>query len=120
MARVTPATVLALIALAISLGGNAYAAKLLITSKDIKDGTIRLVDLAPSTRAALRGQEGPMGPVGPTGPQGPAGSTSALETRVRNLESRLDWFCLPGRYLVTSVTQDSYTKTVSVTRVSCL
>ena len=40
----SPAMVVALLALALSLGGTAYAAKL-ITSKDIKNNTVRSVDL---------------------------------------------------------------------------
>ena len=44
----------------------------LITSKDIKDGTIKKRDLAPQVRQKL-GVPGPAGPAGPTGPQGPQG-----------------------------------------------
>jgi hypothetical protein len=45
--------IVALIALLMSLGGTATAAKMLITSKDIKNGTIRLVDLNKHTRKQL-------------------------------------------------------------------
>jgi hypothetical protein len=45
--------IVALIALLISLGGTATAAGMLITSKDIKNGTIRLVDLNKKTRKQL-------------------------------------------------------------------
>ena len=48
--RPSPAMVVALIALLASLAGTATAAKVLITSKDIKNGTIRLVDLNKQTR----------------------------------------------------------------------
>src|SRR6516165_1694644 len=51
--RPSPALVVATLALLVSLGGTATAAHVLITSKDIKDGTIRLVDLSPATKAAL-------------------------------------------------------------------
>jgi hypothetical protein len=53
----------------------------LITSKQIKDGTIQLRDMAPATRGALRGIEGPPGVIGPRGltglqgPPGPAGKS---------------------------------------------
>ena len=51
--RPSPALVIATLALLVSLGGTATAAHLLITSKDIQDGTIRLVDLSAATKASL-------------------------------------------------------------------
>jgi hypothetical protein len=42
-----------MLALLVSLGGTATAAHLLITSRDIQDGTIRLVDLNAATKASL-------------------------------------------------------------------
>jgi len=51
--RPSPALVVAMLALLVSLGGTATAARILITSKDIQDGTIRLVDLSTATKAAL-------------------------------------------------------------------
>jgi len=51
--RLSPATVIASTALLLSLGGNALAVRGLITSKDIKNGSIQLVDLSPTTRSAL-------------------------------------------------------------------
>jgi collagen triple helix repeat protein len=69
-----PAMVVALIALTLSVGGTAYAAKL-ITSKDIKNHTIKVKDLSPKAAQQLRGQAGPTGATGATGPAGPAGAT---------------------------------------------
>jgi hypothetical protein len=43
----------AMLALLVSLGGTATAAELLITSRDIKDGTIQLVDLSSRTQVSL-------------------------------------------------------------------
>jgi hypothetical protein len=43
----------AMLALLVSLSGTATAAHLLITSRNIKDGTIQLVDLSPHTKASL-------------------------------------------------------------------
>ena len=66
------------IALIVALTGTAVAASL-ITSKQIKDGTIRLADLSPATRKALKNAHGPAGKkgvagvAGPAGPQGEAG-----------------------------------------------
>jgi hypothetical protein len=48
-----PAMPVALLALFLSLFGTATAAKMLITSKDIKNGTIRLVDINKHTRKQL-------------------------------------------------------------------
>lgn len=66
-------------------GGGAYAASQItgsdikngtITSKDVKDKSLRVADLAPGARTSLKGARGPAGPkgaTGPAGPQGPAG-----------------------------------------------
>ena len=64
-----------LLALFLALDGPATAAKAgrLITSKQIKDGTIQTKDISTTARNALRGQEGETGPAGPAGPQGEAG-----------------------------------------------
>jgi hypothetical protein len=79
----------ALSALFVALGGTGYAATRLlprnsvgehqlrnsaVTSSKIRPRTIRLSDMATSTRNSLRGQTGPQGPQGPTGPQGPPGA----------------------------------------------
>jgi hypothetical protein len=49
----TPSMAVAVIALFLSLVGSATAAKVLITGKDIKDGTIQLSDLSRKARAHL-------------------------------------------------------------------
>jgi len=52
--RLSPAMVVAMLALLVSLGGSAAAAvHALITSRDIKDGTIRIVDLSDGAKASL-------------------------------------------------------------------
>lgn len=51
--RPSPALYVALLALFIALGGTAAAAKVLITSREIKDGTIRLIDINKQTRKQL-------------------------------------------------------------------
>jgi Collagen triple helix repeat (20 copies) len=71
--RFTPGLVVAMIALAVALSGSAMAAGL-VTSAQIKNGTIRLIDLHPSTQDALEGKRGPAGPQGTTGAQGPQGA----------------------------------------------
>ncbi len=86
----SPATVIATLALLFSLTGTAVAGALItganvkngsltgidikdntLTSADIKNGTIKPVDIKGGSFPA--GPEGPQGPEGPAGPQGPAG-----------------------------------------------
>jgi hypothetical protein len=81
--RLTPGTVLALIALFVALSGTATAASVaLITGAQIKNGSIGLVDLSAGAKRSLkgtrglRGTPGPPGPIGSPGPQGPPGVQS--------------------------------------------
>ena len=53
------------------------AAKKLLTGKDIKDGSIGIVDLSSSTRVGLKGPQGAQGPRGNAGAEGPAGPQGA-------------------------------------------
>ena len=61
---------------AVGVAGTAGAAKF-ITGRDIKNGSVGLVDLSRSTRKALAGRPGPKGPIGPQGPAGAAGAPGA-------------------------------------------
>jgi hypothetical protein len=76
-------TVTAIIVSAIVAGTASAGVTTLITSKQIKDGTIQLRDLSPSAtqqlhgRAGQEGAAGPKGDTGATGPQGPKGDTGA-------------------------------------------
>jgi hypothetical protein len=101
--------VVACVALIASLAGNAFAFSGLVTSKDIKNGTIQLVDLSPSARDALKGQVGPAGPAGAVGPRGltgltglpgPVGATGPpgilSSTQLSSLESDLAKLCRAG------------------------
>jgi hypothetical protein len=83
--RPGPGLVVALIALFVVSGGSAMAASL-ITSKQIKDGTIQAKDISKKAKQALKGNTGlrglsgalgPMGPQGPAGPQGVQGVQGA-------------------------------------------
>lgn len=67
----------AVTALVCSAGATAITSAL-ITSAQIKDGTIQLRDLSPSARQALRGERGPAGDRGERGPQGFAGQTGPM------------------------------------------
>jgi hypothetical protein len=53
MSRPSPALVVAMVALLVALAGSAAAGRALITSRDIKNGTIQLADLNQHTRAQL-------------------------------------------------------------------
>jgi hypothetical protein len=78
------ALIAALVAAVVAAAGST-AATLVITSKNIKDGTIQTVDMSAKAKRALRGKRGPRGydgapgvdgapgPAGAPGPQGPPG-----------------------------------------------
>jgi Collagen triple helix repeat (20 copies) len=83
--KITPSGPLAvaIIALVVAMSGTAVAASL-ITSKQIKDGTIQVKDISKSARATLAkpaaglpGAQGPAGPAGEAGAQGAKGDTGA-------------------------------------------
>ena len=96
--RLTSAHALASVALFLALGGSAYAAAKIrardiktgaVTTRALKDGTIRLGDIREAARERLRGQEGDRGPRGrtglrgPKGDRGPTGPTGATGARGR-------------------------------------
>jgi hypothetical protein len=83
---------------ALGMGGAQAASNRLLGSNDIKDHSIKVKDLAPSTVTSLQGKQGPagpagadgvdgkngvdgkdgaQGPAGPAGAQGPAGPAGA-------------------------------------------
>ena len=70
--RLSPATVIACVALAVSLGGTSYAAVTVLPRNSVT--TVQVKDFSLLSRDFKRGQI-PAGPVGPPGPQGPPGRT---------------------------------------------
>ena len=75
--RITPAFVLAMLALFVALAGTATAGTaVLITGKQIKNGSIGLADISASAKRALKGQRGPRGYTG-MGTQGVQGAQGA-------------------------------------------
>jgi hypothetical protein len=69
--RPSPALVVSIVAVIAAGGGSAVAAGL-ITSRQIKNGTIQRADLSQRVRSDLS-KRGPRGPQGADGPAGPAG-----------------------------------------------
>lgn len=81
---------IAALALFVSLGGDSLAKRTLaslkknsVTSREIRNGSVRGPDLSTGVRARLRepgprGPQGPAGTQGPQGPTGPAGATAQL------------------------------------------
>jgi len=69
----------------------------LVTSRQIRDRTIRITDLNPQTVNQLRGKPGPAGPAGPQGPAGAAARGGGI-TRVykRSLYNAPAVWCDPG------------------------
>lgn len=62
---------------AVVAAASGTAATIVVTSKNIKDGTIQTVDISGKAKRALKGQRGPRGADGargPTGQTGPSGS----------------------------------------------
>ena len=76
-------TGLALLLFSLIVAGSAFAGGALVTSAQIKNGTIQVADMSPQAVRALRGQRGAdgangaPGPQGPSGPQGPPGIAGA-------------------------------------------
>lgn len=68
----SPSMAVAVIALLVGVSGAATAT-VLVTGRQIKDGTISRADLTPKLRASVD-RAGPRGLVGATGPAGPAGA----------------------------------------------
>jgi hypothetical protein len=66
---------------------TATAATIVVTSKNIKNGTIQTVDISAKAKRALKGNRGPRGltgargPAGAPGPVGPAGAAGAVGAR---------------------------------------
>ena len=93
------------------------AATIVVTSKNIKNGTIQTVDLSAKAKRSLKGQRGPRGfagtagapgatgAQGPPGPRGPStayfGSFEVIVGEVPNTEATIGHLSLPaGSYVV--------------------
>lgn len=70
--RPSPALIVAIVALVVACAGTAIAANL-ITSSEIKNGTIKKQDLSAKLKKSLKGKRGPQGPPGEQGDPGEQG-----------------------------------------------
>src|SRR4051794_23090875 len=68
----SPSMVVSIVALVVACSGGAIAATV-ITSKEIKNGTIKLGDISSSARKSLAGSRGANGSAGATGARGLTG-----------------------------------------------
>ena len=73
----TPALAVSVMALVVALGGTSYAAGL-IGSADIRDDSVRSIDVKDGTLRQKDLRFDATGPVGPAGPEGPAGTSRWL------------------------------------------
>jgi hypothetical protein len=105
------AAVTSTLALVIALGGTSYAALVItgqdiknnsVTSADVKNGNLKLKDLAASTRDGLTGARGAPGATGPTGPSNGYSDREFGEVALgEGLVTPLISLTLPaGKYLV--------------------
>jgi hypothetical protein len=78
--RPSPSMVIALTALVLAASGSAVAASI-ITSAQIKNGTIQLWDINSKARKALKGHTGPQGPAGAKGAPGATGANGGTGAR---------------------------------------
>jgi hypothetical protein len=115
----SPALVLAALALLVALGGTSYAAVALpnnsvgaaqiragaVASPEVRNGSLRTLDLAPAARRALKGQAGQQGRQGPKGDAGPPGLSGveivqASSAFVSSPEQTVTVDCPAGKRLV--------------------
>jgi hypothetical protein len=70
--------IIAAIVAAIVAAASGTAATIVVTSKNIKNGTIQTVDISAKAKRALKGNRGPRGARGPQGLAGAAGPAGAV------------------------------------------
>ena len=68
------AFIAAVVAAIVAAGAATAATSIVITSAQIKNGTIKLVDISASAKRGLKGNRGPRGLQGPPGAQGTQGA----------------------------------------------
>ena len=97
----TPALTVSVMAMVVALGGTSYAAGL-VGSADIKDDSVRSVDVRDNTlmkRDFKFAPEGPRGPEGPQGPEGPAGTSRwLLVNAAGEIEAQSGGFTVTAAY----------------------
>jgi len=88
--KLSPAMVVAMVALLVALGGGAIAASTLpansVGTRQIINHSVKKIDLATPLPHGPRGRQGPAGPQGDEGPTGPAGLASAAQIQLNSAE----------------------------------
>jgi Collagen triple helix repeat (20 copies) len=112
------AMIAALVA-AVVAAASGTAATVIVTSKNIKNGTIQTVDISAKAQRALRGNRGPTGPAGPAGvagPAGPAGPTGAVGARGAKGDRGPSgaWYAFGGSRALDSCNADGCRQTLGV------
>jgi hypothetical protein len=74
-------TVIAAGVVAAVISATSATAAFIVTSANIKNGTIQMADISAKAKAALKGNRGPRGFAGPAGPTGPAGPNYTYQVR---------------------------------------
>jgi hypothetical protein len=112
--------VIAAVVAAVVAAASGTAATIVVTSKNIKNGTIQTVDISAKAKRALKGNCGPRGPAGlpgmrgaqgpqgshgPPGPRGPStaltGERNVIVGEVPDTEANIGHISLPpGSYVV--------------------
>lgn len=67
---------------ALTIASTSTAGYLVVTSKNIKNGTIQPIDLSAKAKRVMRGTRGP---IGPPGERGPAGFSNLVSTDASTL-----------------------------------
>jgi hypothetical protein len=98
---------IAAVVAAVVAAASGTAATIVVTSKNIKNGTIQTVDLSAKAKRALKGNRGPRGSRGPEGPQGQPGPgfadlkyVQATGTAPPNSPGTATAKCAPGEIVV--------------------
>lgn len=100
----SPAMCVALVALTVSLAGNAIAASGLITGAQIKDHSIGLNDISRTAVTHLHGLRGPQGPEGISGSNGLDGTNGTFDPAKLRIIQGTSITVNPGQVLLATAT----------------
>lgn len=110
-----PANAVALVALLMALASTASAAIMItgmnvrngtLTGADVTNGSLRLLDFAPTARSAMRGPKGNRGLTGPAGAKGPTGANGPQGAPGAPARVASKWAWFESEYVNTSGSND--------------